>query len=58
MGLSVRYFVGEDDVALPRADRAQRHHLGAAVLRRVRHGDGLLVDIETDVQALARLFHG
>jgi hypothetical protein len=44
------------DVVLARADRAERYHLGAALLRRV--GDGLLVDIETDGQGLARLFHG
>ena len=46
------------DVALPRTDRAQRHHLRAPVVRRVGHGDGLLVDIETNIDRLARLGHG
>ena len=46
------------DVALPCADRPQRNHLGAAVLGCVGDGDGVLVDIETDVQGLARLVHG
>jgi hypothetical protein len=34
-------------------DRPQRHHLDAALLRRVGDGDRVLVNIETDVQGLA-----
>jgi hypothetical protein len=43
------------DVVLSCADRSERHHLGAALLRRVGDGNGLLVNIETDVQGLAWL---
>ena len=46
------------DVALPRADWAQGHDLGPAVLRRVGDGDGLLVDIETTGEGFGRVFHG
>jgi hypothetical protein len=46
------------DVALPRADHTQRHHLRTAVLRRVGHSNGVLVNIETDEERLARLAHG
>ena len=46
------------DVALPRADRPQRHDLRAPLLRRIGDRDRLLVDIETDVHGLARLVHG
>src|SRR5213080_3235828 len=40
------------DVALPRADRPQRYHLRPAILRRVRDGDGVLVNIETIGESL------
>src|SRR2546421_7882123 len=46
------------DVALSRADHPQRHHLRTAVLCRVGHGNGVLVNIETDEERLARLTHG
>ena len=46
------------DVTLPGADRAQGHDLGAAVLRSVRNGDGVLMDVEPDRESFARLFHG
>jgi hypothetical protein len=45
------------DVALAGADGAQAHHLGAPLFRGIRHGDGLFVDIQTDVKG-ARLTHG
>jgi len=32
--------------------------VGAAVLGAVGDGDGVLVDIETDVESFARMFHG
>ena len=47
------------DVALPRADRPQRHHLGLPLLRGVGDRDGLLVHIEPHIdRGLARLSHG
>jgi hypothetical protein len=46
------------DVVLPRADHPQRHHLDPAILCRVGDGDGVLVNIETHEEHLARLAHG
>ena len=46
------------DAALSGPDRAQGHNLGAAVLGRVGDGDGLLVDVETNVESFARLVPG
>ena len=46
------------DVALPRADRAEGEDLGPALLGGIGDGDRVLVDIETDVEGFARLFHG
>jgi hypothetical protein len=48
VGLDLRRVRSGFDVALSAADRAQGHDLGAAILRRVGDGDGLLVDIETN----------
>jgi hypothetical protein len=46
------------DVVLPGPDRPQRHHLGAVVVRCIGDGDRVLVDVETNVEKFARLFHG
>jgi hypothetical protein len=40
------------------ADHPQRHDLGPAIFQRVGHGDGVLVNIETNEEHLARLAHG
>jgi len=45
------------DVALPRADGAPGYRAGGAIIARVRDGDGVLVDVETDVQC-ATVSHG
>src|SRR2546426_11958837 len=37
---------------MPRADHPQRYHLRPAILRRVRDGDGVLVNIETIGESL------
>jgi hypothetical protein len=46
------------DVALPGADRAQRHDVSPALLRALGEGNGVLVDIETNEQGPGRLSHG
>jgi len=56
-GLGLELPEQRDDVALSGPDPAQGHDLGAAVLRRVGDGDGLLVGVETSVGSFLRLVH-
>jgi hypothetical protein len=46
------------DIALARTDRAERYDVSATLVERVGHGNGLFVNIETDIEGLARLAHG
>jgi hypothetical protein len=45
------------EVALAGPDGAQEDYLSTPLFRGIRHGDGLFVDIQTDVQG-ARMTHG
>jgi len=45
------------DVALPRADRAHVHGIGGAIGGRVGNGNGVLGNVETDIQC-ATVSHG
>jgi hypothetical protein len=46
------------DVALPSADRPERHDVGATVVGGVDDGNGILVHVETNEEGFARVFHG
>jgi hypothetical protein len=46
------------DVGLAGPDCAERDDLGTSLLRSVGHGDGILVNVETDKELWCRLRHG
>ena len=46
------------DIALARTDGAERYDVSATLVERVSHRNGLFVNIETDIEGLARLAHG